>query len=66
LAADDAETIIVTSQRQAYRGDFTLCETPQAITQIGQQQIDNNNITRLADALDLTASVARQNSFGGL
>ena len=34
--------------------------------QIGQQQIDNNNITRLSDALDLSASVARQNNFGGL
>ena len=65
-AADDAETLVVTGQRQAYRGDFTLRETPQAITQIGQQQIDNNNITRLADVLDLSASVARQNNFGGL
>jgi iron complex outermembrane receptor protein len=65
-AADDADTIVVTAQRQAYRGDFTLRETPQAITQIGQQQIDNNNITRLTDALDLSASVARQNNFGGL
>ncbi len=65
-AADATDTIVVTAQRQAYRGDFTLRETPQAITQIGQQQIDNNNITRLADALDLSASVARQNNFGGL
>lgn len=68
LAAADEEAgaIVVTAQRQAYRGDFTLRETPQAITQIGQQQIDNNNITRLSDALDLSASVARQNNFGGL
>jgi iron complex outermembrane receptor protein len=68
LAAADEEagTIVVTAQRQAYRGDFTLRETPQAITQIGQQQIDNNNLTRLTDALDLSASVARQNNFGGL
>lgn len=58
--------IIVTGQRQAYRGDFTLRETPQAITQIGQEQIDANNLTRLTDALDLSASVARQNNFGGL
>jgi len=65
-AAADADTIVVTAQRQAYRGDFTLRETPQAITQIGQQQIDNNNLTRLTDALDLSASVARQNNFGGL
>ncbi|WP_017671346.1 TonB-dependent siderophore receptor [Blastomonas sp. AAP53] len=63
---DDANNIIVTGQRQAYRGDFSLRETPQAITQIGQDQIDANNLTRLADALDLSASVARQNNFGGL
>ena len=66
IAADDADTIIVTGQRQAYRGDFSLRETPQAITQIGQRQIDDNNLTRLADALDLSASVARQNNLGGL
>ncbi|MFN3475845.1 MAG: TonB-dependent siderophore receptor, partial [Blastomonas sp.] len=64
--AEAADNIIVTGQRQAYRGDFTLRETPQAITQIGQEQIDANNLTRLADALDLAASVARQNNFGGL
>ncbi|PZN94391.1 MAG: TonB-dependent siderophore receptor [Alphaproteobacteria bacterium] len=62
----DDETIVVTGQRQAYRGDFTVRETPQALTIIGQQQLDNNNVTRLADALDLSASVARQNNFGGL
>lgn len=60
------EQIVVTGQRQAYRGDFTLQETPQAVQIIGQQQIDNNNITRLTDVLDLSASVARQNNFGGL
>ncbi|WP_231562367.1 TonB-dependent siderophore receptor [Sphingomonas sp. 35-24ZXX] len=63
---DDADNIIVTGQRQAYRGDFSVRETPQAITQIGQEQIDANNLTRLTDALDLSASVARQNNFGGL
>jgi len=63
-AAD--EQIVVTGQRQAYRGDFTLQETPQAIQLIGERQIDNNNITRLTDVLDLSASVARQNNFGGL
>ncbi len=63
---DDANNIIVTGQRQAYRGDFSVRETPQAMTQIGQEQIDANNLTRLTDALDLSASVARQNNFGGL
>jgi iron complex outermembrane recepter protein len=66
-AADDGEQqIVVTGQRQAYRGDFKLQETPQAISVIGPQQLDQNNVTRLSDALDLNASVARQNNFGGL
>ncbi len=64
--AGEGEQIIVTGQRQAYRGEFTLQETPQAIQLIGERQIDNNNITRLSDVLDLSASVAQQNNFGGL
>lgn len=66
LAEEDNNTIIVNGQRQAYRGDFTLKETPQAITQIDAEIIDQNAILRLADVLDLSASVARQNNFGGL
>ena len=66
LAAEDADTIIVNGQRQAYRGDFTLRETPQAITQIDAEIIDQNAILRLSDVLDLSASVARQNTLGGL
>ncbi len=62
----EGEQIVVTGQRQAYRGEFTLQETPQAVQLIGEQQIGNNNITRLSDVLDLSASVARQNNFGGL
>ncbi|WP_439544620.1 TonB-dependent siderophore receptor [Sandarakinorhabdus sp.] len=66
MATAEDQQIVVTGQRQAYRGDFTLKETPQAIQLIGESQIDNNNITRLTDVLDLSASVARQNNFGGL
>ena len=62
--ADDA--IVVTGIRQAYRGDFTVKEIPQAITTIDAKQLQDNNILRLADALDLNASVSRQNNFGGL
>ncbi|MBB6227450.1 iron complex outermembrane receptor protein [Polymorphobacter multimanifer] len=63
---DDDDQIVVTGQRQAYRGNFTLKETPQAIQAIDEQWIDNNGLTRLTDVLDLSASVARQNNFGGL
>lgn len=62
----DADAITVTASRQPYRGDFTLQETPAAITTIDQTWLNNNNILRLTDALDLNASVARQNNFGGL
>jgi iron complex outermembrane recepter protein len=63
--ADDSE-IVVTGLRQAYRGDFETKEIPQAISVITTKQLEENNILRLADALDLNASVTRQNSFGGL
>jgi iron complex outermembrane recepter protein len=66
LAEEDSTEIVVKGQRQAYRGDFTLKETPQAIIQIDAEIIDQNAILRLSDVLDLSASVARQNNFGGL
>lgn len=62
---DDAE-ITVTGIRQAYRGDFDQKEIPQAIATIDSKQLEDNNILRLTDALDLNASVARQNTLGGL
>jgi len=67
-AADAAAPadIIVTSSRQPYRGDFTAQETPAAITIIDRTWLANTNVLRLTDALDLNASVARQNNFGGL
>jgi iron complex outermembrane recepter protein len=58
--------ITVTGIRQAYRGDFTDKEIPQAISVIDAKLIAENNILRLTDALDLNASVTRQNNFGGL
>lgn len=66
-AADGAGAeLVVTAARQPYRGDFTARETPAAISIIDQRWLTNNNILRLTDALDLNASVARQNNFGGL
>ena len=58
--------ILITGVRQAYRGDFALREIPQAIAAIEDMAIAQNNFLRLADALDLNASVSRQNSLGGL
>lgn len=62
--ADDS--IVVTGIRQAYQGDFKPSEVPQAMSIITAETLEENNIYRLTDALDLNASVSRQNNFGGL
>ena len=60
------DEVTVEGVRQPYRGNFTLREIPQAITTIDAGTLQENNIVRLTDALDLNASVARQNTLGGL
>lgn len=65
--AENADSpITVTATRQAYRGDFAPLEVPQAEQVITQQQLRDVNALDLVSALDLSASVARQNNFGGL
>ncbi len=67
IAEEPAEKeIIITGLRQAYQGEFADKEIPQAISTISAEQLEDNNILRLTDALDLNASVSRQNNFGGL
>ncbi|MEM7098608.1 MAG: TonB-dependent siderophore receptor [Pseudomonadota bacterium] len=66
---DDAQTIeeiLVFGKRQAYQGDFTELETPQAELRIDAETLQNAGAIDLVQALDLSASVARQNNFGGL
>lgn len=58
--------ILITGTRPAYRGDFDELEVPQAEQVIGPQQLRDINALDLNTALDLSASVARQNNFGGL
>jgi iron complex outermembrane receptor protein len=74
-AADSADTasesetqdnILITATRPAYRGEFEPLEVPQAEQVIGPQQLRDINALDLNSALDLAASVARQNNFGGL
>ncbi|MEM1262378.1 MAG: TonB-dependent siderophore receptor [Pseudomonadota bacterium] len=67
--SDDTEaldTITVTGTRQAYRGDFAVLETPQAELTIDAETLRDAGSIDLVQALDLSASVARQNNFGGL
>lgn len=61
-----SEAITVTGVRQAYRGDFAVSKIPQSIAEISSKTLEQNGIQRLTDALDLNASVVRQNTLGGL
>ncbi|MEL7535930.1 MAG: TonB-dependent siderophore receptor [Pseudomonadota bacterium] len=70
-AGDDAEadaidTIFVIGDRRAYQGNFDTLEEPTAIQQVDLELIRDVGALNLNDALDLSASVARQNNFGGL
>lgn len=61
-----SDAITVTGVRQAYRGNFAVSEIPQSIAEIDAKTLEQNGIQRLTDALDLNASVVRQNTLGGL
>lgn len=63
---DSEGQITVSATRQAYRGEFAELEIPQAEQVITQKQLRDVNALDLVSALDLSASVARQNNFGGL
>ena len=60
------ETVLVLGTKQAYRGQFELLETPQVDLELSQELLQQAGVLDLNQALDLSASVARQNNFGGL
>jgi iron complex outermembrane receptor protein len=60
------DEVIVTGLRQAYLGDFNPLEVPNADQVIDSELLENAGVANLSEALDLSASVARQNNFGGL
>ncbi|MFB2669709.1 TonB-dependent siderophore receptor [Shewanella xiamenensis] len=62
---DDIERLSI-HYRQAYRGNVSATELPQAITVLDEQLIKDTGLTRFQDLLDYSASVARQNNGGGL
>ena len=61
-----ADEILVTGRIQAYRGNVPLEQLPQATQVISGATLQQLNITRLDAALDLSASISRQNGFGGM
>jgi len=54
------------SYHQAYRGNVPAKELPQAIEVIDSALLQDLSISRFQDALDFSASIARQNNGGGL
>jgi iron complex outermembrane recepter protein len=64
--ADAVDAVVVTGPRQAYRGLVAVADIPQSITVLNDSRLELVAITRLADAMDMSASIARQNNFGGL
>jgi|GEM_PF-2735919 len=60
------ETVFVVGERRAYQGNFDVLETPAADQTIDIELLKDTGALNLNDALDLSASVARQNNFGGL
>ena len=66
FAQDVDDEVIATGLRQAYQGDFAILEIPGAELDLDQQILEDLNVTDLVTALDLSASVSRQNNFGGL
>ncbi len=62
----DVEKITVHGMHRAYQGAFEYKEVPAAAQDIDLGLINDAGAINLNDALDLSASVARQNNFGGL
>jgi iron complex outermembrane receptor protein len=60
------EAVTITGTRQAYQGNFNRLETPQAEQSIDAETLRASGAVDLTRALDLSASVSRQNNFGGL
>ena len=60
------QTVVVTGTRQAYQGEFEVLDVPQADLVIDADALRDAGVLDLNQALDLSASVARQNNFGGL
>ncbi len=60
------EEVFVIGKRRAYQGNFDDLEKPSADQVIGEDLLREAGAINLNDALDLSASVARQNNFGGL
>ena len=68
--ADDAgpslQQVVVSAQKEFYRGDTPLEQLPQSVALVSGDLLKQEGITKLDDALALVSGIAQQNNFGGL
>ena len=64
--ASSVEEVVVTGQKQQYRGDVPVAELPQNIQVVGAKLLKDVGITRFDAALELVSGIEHQNNFGGL
>ncbi|BFM09678.1 TonB-dependent siderophore receptor [Halioxenophilus aromaticivorans] len=60
------EEVFVVGERRAYQGNISPMEAPAADQLVDLELLRDVGAINLDEALDLSASVARQNNFGGL
>lgn len=60
------EVLFVVGDRRAYQGNIGVLENPTSVQMIDEALLREVGVLNLNQALDLSASVARQNNFGGL
>lgn len=60
------EHIEISHQKQPYRGDVPLKSTPQAVSIVTGELLQDAGIVDLQNALDFSSGIVRQNSFGGM
>ncbi len=65
-SADAIDTVFVIGQRRAYQGLFDTREVPGVVQEVDLEMMRQVGALNLNEALDLSATVARQNNFGGL
>jgi iron complex outermembrane receptor protein len=58
--------VVVTAQKQFYRGDTPLEQLPQSVQVLPASALKIQGVTGLDDALSLVSGIAQQNNFGGL
>lgn len=64
-AQSAVDEVVVTAERQQYRGDVPIKDLPQVVNVVGIETIKDLGLTRVSSALDLTSGVTRQQTFGG-